>query len=197
LGNDQSQFYIIAHIDEDKNWFGGGWPIQQIDIEANRIVIVIAKQKNSKRREKMRELTAEEIKYLTLALSEKEIDTLIEQGKQYHQVCPIIQVASKLKAELSGYRLTLTFKDGRLEWKLKQITTKKATKGRKIRIDNVVYESAEEAIKQLNLEDKWTEYKTVDKENLGVGAMNFLKRKMKLDVQYIDDEEENETNNQG
>jgi len=144
----------------------------------------------------MRELTSEEIKFIQLALSEEKIESLIEQGKQYHKVCPIIQIASKLKTELNGYRLTMTFKDGRLEWKLKLIASKK-TKSKKIKINDVVYDSAEDAIKQLGLEQKWQDYKTIDKENLGAGAMNFLKRKMKLDVQYVEDNEtESETNNE-
>jgi len=131
----------------------------------------------------MRELTNEEVKYLALALDEKELEELIEKGRKYHIVSPIIQIAGQIKEQCQGYRLTITFQNGHFSWDYRQIKKRKAKRDTyEYIVDGEVYESPEAIIKALDLETEWQNYKDAG-ENLGKGPLNFLKRKQKIKVE--------------
>jgi len=133
----------------------------------------------------MREFTQEELKYLALALQGDELDKLIEKGRQYSRISPIINVAEKIKADCQGYRLTIVFKDGHFSWTFKQIKERKAKQQYRYIVDNEVYDTPEDIIKALGLEDKWQDYKRQG-ETLGAGPLNFLKRKQKIKVEKVE-----------
>jgi len=131
----------------------------------------------------MRELTNEEVRYLTLALDEQELQELIEKGRKYHIVSPIITIASQIKDQCQGYRLTITFQNGHFSWDYRQIKKRKTKRDAyEYIVDGQVYESPEDIIKALGLETEWQNYKDAG-ENLGKGPLNFLKRKQKIKVE--------------
>jgi len=136
----------------------------------------------------MKELTIEELKYIALALDQSELEKLIEKGKQYSVVSPIIAVADQIKDDCQGYKLTIVFKNGHFNWSFKKLTVRKKKDQYRYIVDNVTYESPEDIIKALDLEDEWTQYKQAG-ENLGAGPLNFLKRKMKIKVEKVEKSE--------
>jgi len=130
----------------------------------------------------MRELTNEELKYLALALDEDKLEKLIERGRQFSVVSPIITVANQLKEKCQGYRLTIVFDNGTFTWSYKQITKRKTKSDYDYIVDGKVYESPEAIIEALGLQEAWQAYKKAG-QNLGVGHLNFLKRKEKIKVE--------------
>jgi len=133
----------------------------------------------------MKELTIEELKYIALALDESKLEELIEKGRQYSVVSPIIAVANEIKQDCQGYRLTIVFRDGHFTWSFKQLAKKKSRDQYRYIVDNVTYDSPEEIIKALELEEDWKAYKEAG-ENLGAGPLNFLKRKAKIKVEKVE-----------